>query len=1024
MMERRHQVEELFHAALEREPAERDTFLSQACRTDPELRAEVESLISAHEQPGSFLDSLTYDTERIETSSSSLIGQSIGRYLILSLLGRGGMGDVYLARDTQLDRKLALKLLPEQYTADEIRVRRFILEARAASSLNHPNIITIHEIGHFGSVHFIATEFVEGETLRHRLSRGPIPIGDALDIAAQVASALAAAHAAGIVHRDIKPENIMVRPDRYVKVLDFGLAKLTERPTGSALSDASTAVWVDTDPGTVMGTQRYMSPEQARGLEVDGRSDIFNLGIVLYEMLAGRAPFAGDTPADIVASILKTDPPSLAESGLDSPADLQRVVSKALSKVKENRYQTSEEILADLRAVEDRLQFEAKLDHSGISKIEPSRPAPHGILSFRRAILYVAIITMVGLVGWLVIKPPPKGSVGSFDNTHQRLLAQWKYSPGGHASDYSLSRDGKMIAYRSTKNAMRNMLFVVQVDDGSETQITNDEWINTSPVWSPDDQQIAFASLRQGQASIYSCPSSGGTPTLIKIVGTGNLMVRHWSKDVIFYQFDGNLFKLDVATTDASEITNFAPSTVENRYFSISPDESQIAYCDKVNGQADIWVMPAQGGNPSRLTNDSEDDSRPCWHPDGRRVFYNTHQDNRDQINMAYTDGGDPVRVTRFEGDYGLIGVSPDGSKIFYFNDKEESDIWGVTTDAGQQFDVSSGIESEFWTDVSPDGTRIVFQSNSEPKPIRVLENSAILVTLPTNPALRRLLAEPGYDPRWLPDGGRICFLRWSEVDQMANLWTVSANAGDPQQITTQGVVFGGSSSLPYNRLETRDYSWSLDGRKVVYSSNKTGRSNIWITSADGSSDTNISNSSDPEYLRLCPLWSPDGNHIAYLSQPIRSSLDGRPWQLWLADHEIKNKVIFSSETGFRLIGWSETGETIFIGMSRKPTPVDVEVQSVSTMENKSGIIRSLKATYPSSVQLSPDRRIIAFVSRQDGKDNVWIVPAAGGNEKKLTQNPDTKVNLGSIAWSPDGRTIYYDRQTRSGTISELNNIE
>ena len=343
MMERRHQVEELFHAALEREPSERDTFLSQACRTDPELRAEVESLISAHEQPGSFLDSLPYDPEGLEITSHSLVGESIGRYLVLSKIGGGGMGDVYLARDTQLDRKLALKLLPERYTADEIRVRRFILEARAASSLNHPNIITIHEIGHFGSVHFIATEFVEGERLRDRISRGPIAIADALDIAAQIASALAAAHAAGIVHRDIKPENIMVRPDRYVKVLDFGLAKLTERPTVSPFSDASTAVGVDTDPGTVMGTQRYMSPEQARGLDVDARSDIFNLGIVLYEMLVGVAPFTGDTPADIVASILRTDPPPLAESGLEPPADLERIVSKALNKVKEDRYQTSEE---------------------------------------------------------------------------------------------------------------------------------------------------------------------------------------------------------------------------------------------------------------------------------------------------------------------------------------------------------------------------------------------------------------------------------------------------------------------------------------------------------------------------------------------------------------------------------------------------------------------------------------------------------------------------------------------------------
>jgi Tol biopolymer transport system component len=632
---------------------------------------------------------------------------------------------------------------------------------------------------------------------------------------------------------------------------------------------------------------------------------------------------------------------------------------------------------------------------------------------------------MVGLVGYFAIRSHPKGGVGSFENTRRRLIAQWKYLPGGHASDYSLSRDGRMIAYCSTKNAMRNTLFVARVDDGSETQVTNDEWINTSPAWSADDQQIIFASWRQGQASISSCPAAGGPPTVLKTIGAGNLKVRYCSSDAIFYEFDGNLFKLDVASREAVAITNFPPSQGENRYFSISPDGTQIAYRNEVDGQADIWLIPSQGGNPTRLTNDPEDDSHPCWHPDGRRVFYNTRRDNREQINMAYADGGDPVRVTRFEGDYGLISVSPDGSKIFYFNDREESDIWGVTTDGGQQFDVISGVEAEFWTDVSPDSARIVFQSNSESKPSRAPERSDILVTSSDNPGHPQMVAQLGYDPQWLPDGQRLCFLRWSETDQLANLWTVSTSPlGDPTQLTTQGVAFGGWSSLPYNRRQTRDYSWSFDGGRVAYSSNRTGQSNIWVTSADGSSDINVSNNVDPESLLLCPLWSPDGKYLVYLSQPIRSSLDGRSWHLFLADLNNNRRVVFSSETGFRLIGWSGSGETVFIGRTRKETPVDVEVQSVSTIENKSSIIHVLKAAYSNSVRLSPDRRRIAFVSREDGKDNVWIVAASGGDEKKLTQNPDTKVNLGSVAWSPDGKTIYYDRQTRSGTISELNNIK
>src|SRR6185436_16413973 len=296
MAERKQQIEDLFHAALAREPRERQSFLSEACSSDPSLRAEVESLISASEEPGSFLDTPAYKLPdgRIDPAES-LIGRSIGQYEIISLIGQGAMGDVYLARDRRLDRNVALKLLPLAFTANEIRMRRFVLEARAASSLNHPNIITIHEVGQDGSVQFIATEFVEGSTLRKCFSRGRPTISEALDIAIQVASALAAAHAAGIVHRDIKPENIMLRPDGYVKVLDFGIAKLTERRRHAVDTSASTVGKIDTDPGTVMGTTNYMSPEQARGLPVDARSDIFSLGVVLYEMLTGRLPFAGNT---------------------------------------------------------------------------------------------------------------------------------------------------------------------------------------------------------------------------------------------------------------------------------------------------------------------------------------------------------------------------------------------------------------------------------------------------------------------------------------------------------------------------------------------------------------------------------------------------------------------------------------------------------------------------------------------------------------------------------------------------------
>src|SRR3989440_7534251 len=241
------------------------------------------------------------------------VGTKLGRYEIRSKLGEGGMGEVYLARDTKLDRKVALKILPADVAAHPDRMRRFVQEAKAASALNHPNIITIYEIDETDSGHFIATEFIDGETLSARELRAPLKLGESLDIATQISSALAAAHAAGIVHRDIKPENVMLRHDGIVKVLDFGLAKLTDRISPEAVeSEALTRANIKTEPGVVMGTVIYMSPEQARGLPVDARTDIFSLGVVIYEMLAARNPFQGATPSDVIAAILKTEPPLLS----------------------------------------------------------------------------------------------------------------------------------------------------------------------------------------------------------------------------------------------------------------------------------------------------------------------------------------------------------------------------------------------------------------------------------------------------------------------------------------------------------------------------------------------------------------------------------------------------------------------------------------------------------------------------------------------------------------------------------------
>ena len=292
-------------------------------------------------------------------------GTKLGRYEIRLKIGAGGMGEVYLAQDTKLDRRVALKILPAEVAAHPDRMKRFVQEAKAASALNHPNIITIYEIDETESGHFIATEFIDGETLRERELKAPLKLGQSLDIAAQIASALSAAHAAGIVHRDLKPENVMLRQDGIVKLLDFGLAKLTAPAPDSVDGEAPTRANIKTDPGMVMGTAIYMSPEQARGLPVDARTDIFSLGVVLYEMVAGQLPFEGANRNEIMASVLSDkEPQPLTRYSSEAPTELGRIVLKALRKNRDERYQTIKDLLLDLQSLKQELAFERKLQES------------------------------------------------------------------------------------------------------------------------------------------------------------------------------------------------------------------------------------------------------------------------------------------------------------------------------------------------------------------------------------------------------------------------------------------------------------------------------------------------------------------------------------------------------------------------------------------------------------------------------------------------------------------------------------
>jgi serine/threonine protein kinase/Tfp pilus assembly protein PilF len=354
-------IEQVFHAALDQSPDQVNAFLDTACSGDAALRREVESLLASDESAHRFIEksAVGLATKIIQNGQAdSLVGETIGHYKISEAIGTGGMGEVYLATDIVADRKAALKLLPMQCTGDAERLKRFQQEAHAVVGLNHPNILTVYEIGEDHSIHYIASELIEGETLRQRLMRGRMEVGEAVDVAIQVAGALVAAHEAGIVHRDIKPENIMLRPDGYVKVLDFGIAKLAEQDLPMSIPKDEALLLVETNLGSVLGTVRYMSPEQARGGQVDKTTDIWSLGVALYEMLTEYAPFSGDNPKEVMASILEQEPPPLVRYIARAPAELQQIISKTLRKDPAQRYRSAQELLQALKDLRRKLEAE------------------------------------------------------------------------------------------------------------------------------------------------------------------------------------------------------------------------------------------------------------------------------------------------------------------------------------------------------------------------------------------------------------------------------------------------------------------------------------------------------------------------------------------------------------------------------------------------------------------------------------------------------------------------------------------
>ncbi len=825
------QVEELFHAVIALAPAERAAFLAQTSGADEEVRRAVERLLRGHERAADFLDAPVWEAAALSGEPvGALIGQRLDHYQLLSLLGKGGMGEVYLARDERLERQVALKLLPVEFVQDAERVRRFEREAKAASALNHPNIITIYEIGKAEGVHFIVTEFVAGQTLRARMTEQQVaarlPLAQTLELAIQMASALTAAHAASIVHRDLKPENVMVRRDGLVKVLDFGLAKLTEpaAPKVKVDSEALTqSLRLRTEPGVVMGTVNYMSPEQARGQEVDTRSDLFSFGIVLYEMLAGRQPFVGASGGDVIAEILKTEPPPLAQAAPDTPRELERIVSRALCKDRQERYQTSAELLSDLKALKLQLDSGTRL----VPATSGAEHLPSGFKRPRRAVL--AALAVLSLAGALMLVL----GFGVYRWFTPRLTAwpEAKFSPmiglSGTKDYAAFSPDESRIAFAwdGGKNAQvspHDIYVKVIGTDDNPLRLTDTPENELMPIWSPDGRYVTFLRAVADKREIYRVPAHGGKEQRL---GETSFSCS-WAPDGKTLAVtslpapgdQGSIFLLNLETGARTRLTTALPSG-SDQFPVFSPDGQMVAFI-RLRGmtESDVYVVPAGGGTAKRISFDDTRINGLTWTADSRELIYGANRGSKRQLFRVAAKGGAPERVPVTGDNPSWPTISRQGNKLAWTESLSDSNIYLYEGPGFAGHDVPSKFA-----------------------------------------APRRIIGFPREDhsPEFSPDGQKLVFASGRAGGE--DLWLCDADGGHPVRLTTQG----GPTGTPH---------WSPDGQWLAFDSHTRGSGDIYVMPFAGGPWRALTNEPSAE---LQPAWSRDGQWIYF-----KSNRTGRP-ELW-----------------------------------------------------------------------------------------------------------------------------------------------
>jgi eukaryotic-like serine/threonine-protein kinase len=910
--ERWRQLKQIFQSALERNPAERSEFLNQACADDPALRSEVESLIASHDQAGDSFEAMAGEaaTEML-ADDRKIVGQQIGRYQVLCRVGRGGMGEVFLAQDTRLNRKVALKLLRSDAIGKEDRLRRFQQEAQAVSALNHPNILTIHEIGQQQSLLYIATEYVEGETLRQHIARAPLTLGHALDIAIQVASALAAAHQAEIIHRDIKPENVMMRSDGYVKVLDFGLAKLAA--TKSIETAAPTLPKIETGAGVVMGTVNYMSPEQARGLAVDARTDIWSLGVMLYELASAHQPFEGDTASDVMSLILQREPLPLTHFSPEVPGELERIVRKALRKDKEERYQTVKDLLIDLRNLRKELERAAEIERSmppisgrRLTSAESTAAVAHStssaenilteIKQHKRAAALILGITILAAVTLYVLSRRNRltKEAPTIKATFTQLTDQSgpEYFP-------SLSPDGKSFVYAGFASGNWD-IYLQRVGGKNPINLTKDSPADDrQPAFSPDGEQIAFRSERDG-GGIFVMGATGESVKRLTNFGYNPA----WSPDGREIACaDERVTTQDLSPSRASRIWAVNAATGERRLVTKgdsvqprwSPHGIRIAYWGRPKGsQRDIFTIPGGGGEPLPVTNDAATDWNPVWSPDGKYLYF-------------ASDRGGSMNLWR-------VPVEEQSGKVL-------GQLEAVTTPSPYSAHLS----------FSQDGRRMVYVQTVSTRNLQQVGFDPAKETVTGQPVWITQGSRPATTPDLSPNGEWLAFD--SFPGQQEDLFVIRPDGTGLRQVTD-------------DIYKDRKPTWSPDGKRLAFFSDRSGKFEIWTINTDGSGLQQLTYTSGVGF----PVWSPDGTRLAYENQSGSPSIMevGKPWQ----EQSPQRLPPMSDSKHWTPYSWSPDGRRLAGG--RRPAGAGIIVYSF-----ESQLYENLTDFGSQPVWLSDSRRLL-----------------------------------------------------------------